>query len=60
MSTVDPDNWRSSTKIEALMEELSIIKQNNSNAKVLIFSQFVNFLDLIEWRLSMAGKLFNI
>lgn len=37
------------------MEELTKIKQNNLTAKSLIFSQFVNFLDLIEWRLKLAG-----
>lgn len=31
------------------------IQQENPNAKSLVFSQFVNFLDLIEWRLKLAG-----
>lgn len=48
-------NWRSSTKIEALMEELNKMKEKDSSLKCLIFSQFVNFLDLIEWRLKIAG-----
>ena len=37
------------------MEELEKTKSRDPNAKTLIFSQFVNFLDLIEWRLRLAG-----
>lgn len=37
------------------MEELTRIKATTPNAKCLVFSQFVSFLDLIEWRLEMAG-----
>ena len=37
------------------MEELIRIRTSDPNAKVLVFSQFVNFLDLIDWRLKMAG-----
>jgi DNA repair protein RAD16 len=48
-------NWRSSTKIEALMEELTRTKEKYPNRKSLVFSQFVNFLDLIEWRLILGG-----
>jgi len=55
LQRVDLTNWRTSTKIEALMEELTKIKDGNGNAKSLVFSQFVNFLDLIEWRLKLAG-----
>ncbi|KAF9526260.1 SNF2 family N-terminal domain-containing protein [Crepidotus variabilis] len=52
------DNWRSSSKIEALVEELSNLRQQDSTTKSLVFSQFVNFLDLIAYRLQKAG--FNI
>lgn len=38
------------------MQELENIRvRNGNNAKTLIFSQFVNFLDLVDWRLKMAG-----
>ncbi len=56
MQTIDPANWRTSSKIEALMEELSKVKSTNPNAKSLVFSQFVSYLDLVEWRLSIAGN----
>ncbi|PFH50572.1 hypothetical protein AMATHDRAFT_3854 [Amanita thiersii Skay4041] len=52
------DSWRSSTKIEALVEELSNLRQQDATTKSLVFSQFVNFLDLIAYRLQKAG--FNI
>jgi hypothetical protein len=49
------DTWRSSTKIEALVEELSNLRLQDSCTKSLVFSQFVNFLDLIAFRLQKAG-----
>ncbi|KAF8164913.1 SNF2 family N-terminal domain-containing protein [Crassisporium funariophilum] len=52
------DTWRSSSKIEALVEELSNLRLQDATTKSLVFSQFVNFLDLIAYRLQKAG--FNI
>ena len=55
LQRIDLSNWRTSTKIEAVMEELIKIRSRDPNAKTLIFSQFVNFLDLIEWRLKLGA-----
>ena len=61
---LDLKNWRSSTKIEgfifliALVEELTNLKSENATTKSIVFSQFVSFLDLIQWRLSRSG--FNV
>eukprot|EP00842_Homolaphlyctis_polyrhiza_P004367 jgi/Hompol1/4931/HPOL_004043-RA len=52
---IDLANWRSSTKIEALVEELTAIQRDDATAKSIVFSQFVAFLDLVQWRLSRAG-----
>ncbi|KAF9480838.1 hypothetical protein BDN70DRAFT_877162 [Pholiota conissans] len=52
------DSWRSSSKIEALVEELTNLRSQDATTKSLVFSQFVNFLDLIAFRLQKAG--FNI
>ncbi|KAG6830955.1 hypothetical protein H0H92_013666 [Tricholoma furcatifolium] len=52
------DSWRSSSKIEALVEELSNLRLQDATTKSIVFSQFVNFLDLIAFRLQRAG--FNI
>ena len=49
------DVWRSSSKIEALVEELSNLRSQDTTTKSIVFSQFVNFLDLIAFRLQRAG-----
>ncbi|KAJ3903907.1 SNF2 family N-terminal domain-containing protein [Lentinula edodes] len=49
------DTWKSSTKIEALLEELSNLRTEDATTKSIVFSQFVNFLDLIAYRLQKAG-----
>ncbi|KAI0352754.1 hypothetical protein OH77DRAFT_756955 [Trametes cingulata] len=58
LGRLDLDKWRSSTKIEALIEELSNLRQQDATTKSIVFSQFVNFLDLIAFRLQKAG--FNV
>ncbi|KAJ2554314.1 DNA repair protein rad16 [Coemansia sp. RSA 1933] len=55
VNRIDMRQWCSSTKIEALVEELSKHRRGNANIKSIVFSQFVNFLDLIQWRLNRAG-----
>ncbi|KAJ3024337.1 DNA repair protein rad16 [Thoreauomyces humboldtii] len=52
---IDMAKWRSSSKIEALVEELTSLQRDDSTAKSIVFSQFVAFLDLVQWRLSRAG-----
>ncbi|AQZ10507.1 RAD16 (YBR114W) [Zygosaccharomyces parabailii] len=47
--------WRSSTKIEALVEELYNLRSDNRTIKSIVFSQFTSMLDLIDWRLKRAG-----
>jgi DNA repair protein RAD16 len=48
-------SWSSSTKIEALLEELSQLRRMDRTIKSIVFSQFVSFLDLVYWRLQKAG-----
>mmetsp|Transcript_38500 Transcript_38500/g.57707 ORF Transcript_38500/g.57707 Transcript_38500/m.57707 type:complete len:734 (-) Transcript_38500:784-2985(-) len=43
--------FATSTKIEALVEELVQMRQKSPGSKAIVFSQFVNMLDLIRWRL---------
>ncbi|KXS14988.1 hypothetical protein M427DRAFT_123923 [Gonapodya prolifera JEL478] len=52
---LDMSTWRSSTKIEALVEELTGLKRRDATVKSIVFSQFVNFLDLVQWRLKRSG-----
>lgn len=47
--------WRSSTKIEALVEELYNLRSSTKTIKSIVFSQFTSMLDLVEWRLKKAG-----
>ncbi|TFK56241.1 hypothetical protein OE88DRAFT_1652900 [Heliocybe sulcata] len=58
LGRLDLEKWRSSTKIEALIEELTNLKKQDATIKSIVFSQFVNFLDLIAFRLQKAG--FNV
>ncbi|KAK9723266.1 DNA repair protein rad16 [Basidiobolus ranarum] len=55
VNRIDMNKWKSSTKIEALVEELTNLRKKDSTIKSIVFSQFVNFLDLIQWRLNRAG-----
>ncbi|CAB9496901.1 regulator of chromatin subfamily A member 3-like 1 [Seminavis robusta] len=43
--------FATSTKIEALVQELVQMRKARPGSKALVFSQFVNMLDLIRWRL---------
>ena len=43
--------YATSTKIEALVEELVTMRETSPGSKAIVFSQFVNMLDLIRWRL---------
>lgn len=58
LGRLDVDKWRSSSKIEALIEELVNLRNQDATVKSIVFSQFVNFLDLISFRLQRAG--FNV
>lgn len=79
INRINMDKWRSSTKIEALVEELTKLQREDRSIKSIVFSQvsnktalaadmhtlyiwfltflrqFVNFLDLVNWRLSRSG-----
>ncbi|EQB60126.1 dna repair protein rad16 [Vairimorpha apis BRL 01] len=53
---IDPNNWISSTKIEFLVQQLTNLHNNNTKIeKSIIFSQYVNFLEILRWRLERAG-----
>ncbi|KAF3904061.1 hypothetical protein ABW20_dc0106560 [Dactylellina cionopaga] len=57
INRIDINNWRSSTKIEALVEELAKLRSKNCTIKTIVFSQFTSMLQLVEWRLRKAGFL---
>jgi DNA repair protein RAD16 len=43
--------FATSTKVEALVQELVQMRKERIGSKALVFSQFVNMLDLVRWRL---------
>ena len=55
LSKLQLDLFQSSTKMESLMEELYKMQQHDLGAKAIVFSQFVNMLDLVEYRLQRGG-----
>jgi len=55
LSRINLQQFQSSTKIEALMEEISLMEERDPVGKGIVFSQFVSMLDLIDWRLKRGG-----
>lgn len=55
LNRIDMSKWRSSSKIEALVEELTRLRSKDSSIKSIVFSQWTSFLELVQWRLRRAG-----
>nr|CCA25894.1 PREDICTED: similar to SNF2 domaincontaining protein [Albugo laibachii Nc14] len=55
LSRIDTTSFQTSTKIEALFQELDMMKTRDPSGKAIVFSQFVNMLDLIQFRLKLGG-----
>ncbi|KAG1677040.1 hypothetical protein FOA52_001209 [Chlamydomonas sp. UWO 241] len=55
LNRVDLSKFQSSTKIEALLEELGRMRERDPSAKALVFSQFTSMLELIYHRLCQVG-----
>ncbi|KAJ9532020.1 hypothetical protein QJQ45_003725 [Haematococcus lacustris] len=55
LSRIPLDAFQSSTKIEALREELWRMQERDPSAKALVFSQFTSMLDLCHHRLEQVG-----
>ena len=58
LNRISLTNFQSSTKIEALREELERMTQRDASGKAIVFSQFTSMLDLIAYRLQQAGLYF--
>jgi len=52
--------FATSSKIEALTRELVLMRRTSPGSKAIVFSQFVNMLDLIRWRLHSDPYLEDI
>ncbi|PIN21167.1 Nucleotide excision repair protein RAD16 [Handroanthus impetiginosus] len=55
LNRIHLDNFQSSTKIDALREEIRSMVEMDSTAKGLVFSEFSSFLDLIQYALQKSG-----
>ncbi|GAB2215035.1 hypothetical protein Drorol1_Dr00019409 [Drosera rotundifolia] len=55
LNRVQLSEFQTSTKIEALREEIRNMIENDGSAKGIVFSQFTSFLDLINYSLQQSG-----
>lgn len=55
LNRIHLDDFQTSTKIEALREEIRFMIERDGSAKAIVFSQFTSFLDLIHYSLQKSG-----
>ncbi|CAL0332170.1 unnamed protein product [Lupinus luteus] len=55
LNRIQTKNFQTSTKIEALREEIRFMIERDGSAKGIVFSQFTPFLDLIGYSLEKSG-----
>ncbi|ANM59557.1 unnamed protein product [Arabidopsis thaliana] len=55
LNRINLDDFKTSTKIEALREEIRFMVERDWSAKAIVFSQFTSFLDLISYALGKSG-----
>ncbi|XAR55369.1 DNA helicase [Bertholletia excelsa] len=55
LNRIQLDDFQTSTKIDALREEIRSMVERDGSAKGIVFSQFTSFLDLIRYSLQKSG-----
>ncbi|KAK6157292.1 hypothetical protein DH2020_011540 [Rehmannia glutinosa] len=55
LNRIQLDDFQTSTKIDALREEIRGMVERDGSAKGIVFSQFSSFLDLIHYALQKSG-----
>lgn len=55
LNRIPRDDFQTSTKIDALREEIRFMVERDGSAKGIVFSQFTSFLDLIQFSLEKSG-----
>ncbi|GAQ92624.1 hypothetical protein KFL_010740035, partial [Klebsormidium nitens] len=55
LNRINLGGFQTSTKIEALREEIALMTEDDPSAKGLVLSQFTSMLDLCHFRLEKAG-----
>ncbi|CAM8949787.1 unnamed protein product [Rhodiola kirilowii] len=58
LNRIQIEDFQTSTKIDALREEIRFMIERDGSAKGLVFSQFTSFLDLISYSLQESGITF--
>ena len=56
----ESNKWRGSSKINALMNDLKLMSENDPTVKTIVFSQWTSMLDLVEIPLKNAGYKVSI
>jgi DNA repair protein RAD16 len=54
LNRMDLSTFQSSTKLEALYEEIDVMLVQDPSAKCIVFSQFTSMLDLVQFRLQQV------
>ncbi|XP_057792639.1 LOW QUALITY PROTEIN: DNA repair protein RAD16-like [Salvia miltiorrhiza] len=55
LNRIQLHDFQTSTKIDALREEIRFMVERDGSAKAIVFSQFSSFLDLIHYSLQKSG-----
>ncbi|KZV17715.1 hypothetical protein F511_01524 [Dorcoceras hygrometricum] len=55
LNRIKLDDFQTSTKIDALREEIRFMVERDGSAKGIVFSQFTSFLDLVHYALIKSG-----
>lgn len=55
LNRIHLDDFQTSTKIDALREEIRFMVERDGSAKAIVFSQFSSFLDIIHYTLQKSG-----
>ncbi|KAL3509806.1 hypothetical protein ACH5RR_029207 [Cinchona calisaya] len=55
LNRIQLEDFQTSTKIDALREEIRFMVERDGSAKGIVFSQFTSFLDLIHYSLQKSG-----
>ena len=54
LNRIDLSRFQSSTKLEALHEEIDAMLRRDASAKCIVFSQFTSMLELVQYRLQQV------
>lgn len=57
LNRMDLSSFQSSTKVEALYEEIDAMLRRDPSAKCIVFSQFTSMLDVVQFRLQQVCVL---